>query len=83
MKVFIDGVSTEIEETDFEKYNVIVNKSTGYSHDFQAIEKFDKSKHFYSKYCPFTNRILNYKPTHLTTKEVSEYIINSSSVSFS
>jgi hypothetical protein len=83
MKVFIDGVSTEIEETDFEKYNVIVNKSNGYSHDFQAIEKFDKNKHFYSKYCPFTNKVLNYIPTHLTTKQVSERIINSSSVSFS
>jgi hypothetical protein len=83
MRVFIDGISTDIEETDFEKYNVIVNKSNGYSHDFQAIEKFDKSKHFYSKYCPFTNRVLNYTPTHLTTKEVNKRIVNSSSLTFS
>lgn len=83
MKVFIDEILTEIEETDFEKYNVLVNKTNGYSHDFQAIEKFDKNKHFYSRYCPFTNRVLNYKPTHLTTKEVDERVVNSSTVSFS
>jgi hypothetical protein len=83
MRVFIDGVATTIEEKDLENYNVIVNKSNGYSHDYSAIEKFDRNKHCFSKICPFTQRLLNYMPTHLTTKNITEFVVKSSSVSFS
>ena len=53
--VFIDDERSEIEEKDFEKYNVLVNKSNGYSHTYIAIEKFDKTKHFTKKYCQLHN----------------------------
>jgi hypothetical protein len=76
-------VKTQIKEKDFEKYNILVNKSNGFSHDFQVIEKFNKSKHFYSKRCIFLDRVLNYVPTHLTTENVSDFVVGSSTVTFS
>ncbi len=82
-KVFINGIITEIEENEFLDYNVIVNKSNGYSHDFLAIEKFEKEKHFTSSVCPFTKRVLNYVPTHLTTNPITSFVKNTSSVTFS
>ena len=79
-KVYIDGTLTEISNNDFKKYNVVVNKGNGYSHSYLAIEKFDANKHFYSSRCPFTNRILQYVPTHLTTSNITNKIIRSSEV---
>jgi len=83
MKVFIDGVPTEIREDEFENYNVVVNKSNGYSHDYSAIEKFDRKRHFYSRLCPFRKIMIQYAPIQLTVKEADERVVNSSSVSFS
>lgn len=82
-QVFIDSVPSEIEESDFKKYNVIVNKSNGYSHSWSAIEKFDKSKHFSSVFCHVRKRVINYVPTHLTVKEVDSFVRGTSEVSFS
>ncbi|HEY6143782.1 MAG TPA: hypothetical protein VIV55_10260 [Flavobacterium sp.] len=82
-KYYLDGILTEIEDNDLEKYNVLVNKSNGYSHDYVAIEKFDRAKHFYSKRCVFTGVMRDYAPTHFTVKEVTERVNNSSTVSFS
>jgi hypothetical protein len=81
--VFIDSIKTQIEESDFENYNVLVNRCNGFSHNFQAIEKFDKYKHFYSERCVFSDRIFNYVPTHLTTKDVTNFVVGSSTVTFS
>jgi hypothetical protein len=82
-KVFIDGISKEISENEFKNYNVIVNKSNGYSHDFQSIEKFEKEKHFRTEICLFTNRNLNYIPTHLTTKNPTIFLVGTSTTTFS
>jgi len=82
-KVFIDGIPKEIKEKDFKEFNVIVNKSNGYSHDFQAIEKFEKEKHFRIENCPFTNRKIHYVPTHLTIKKPTSFLTQTSTITFS
>lgn len=79
-QVFIDGISTQINKEDFDNYNVIVNKLNS-THSFMAIEKHSFEKHWYSKVCQFTNKLLTYRPTHLTTKQITTFIQNSSEVS--
>lgn len=82
-KVFIDGEMKEIIFDDFKNYNVIVNKSNGFSHDYQVIEKFCFEEHFYKRICLFTGKEFSYSPTHLTTKNVTNFIQNTSVVTFS
>jgi len=77
MRVYLDGEylgemdsDQVIQLVEEDQLNVLVNKTNGYSHDWQAVEKFDKEKHL-------TGRI------YLTKNKEDGMVQGTSTVSFS
>ena len=79
----LDGVLTPMTLKEAENYNVIVNKSNGYSHDYVAIEKFDAKLHYRTQYCNIFRRNFTYLSDNLTTKEITSFVVGTSAVTFS
>jgi hypothetical protein len=82
---YLDGVKVMLTEDEAKEYNIRVIKGNGYSHSYEAIERYDPNKHIYEckRSCQFTGRIMTYIKNQLTTEAVTEYIQGTSEVSFS
>ncbi len=82
---YLDGIKTMLTEDEAREYNIRVIKGNGYSHSYEAIERYDPTKHIYEREqpCQFTGRMMTYRKNHLTTQPVTEYIQGTSEVSFS
>lgn len=82
---YLDGVRVMLTDKEASEYNIRVVKGNGYSHLYEAIERYDPKKHIYERkeICQFTGRLVTHKKNKLTTQPINEFIQGTSEVSFS